>query len=56
MSKLQWAARIVFFPLGVVLLAGTAILELIADADWDSWRRYNRTILKATGLDNFFGK
>jgi hypothetical protein len=45
-SILVFPLRLLFWPIGAILLGGTAVYEFICQfPNWDYWRRYNADIL-----------
>jgi hypothetical protein len=48
---LRFVLRVLFWPIGLILLGGTACLELMSThRSWTYWREYNHGVLVAMGL------
>lgn len=47
-------SRLLFWPIGLVLLGGTALIEFLSgDNDWQKWISFNAPVLKIMGLRRF---
>lgn len=43
--------RLLFWPIGLAMLAGTAAIEAMANTpDWDDWKDWNGKVLEAMWL------